>query len=459
MHRQRFSVPAVFVLLVLVVLVHAVAAGVAAQAPAEFAAKAHELLAAHEEVRGWAGAALVMRGDEVLLSTGVGAAHRELGVANTPETVFRIGSVTKQFTAAAILLLAERGKLAVTDPVCKYVSDCPEAWQPITIHHLLTHTAGLPNFTSFPDYLPTMAQPSPPEKTLERFRGRPLNFAPGERFEYSNSGYVLLGYILEKAAGEPYAKFLRENLLAPAGLVATDYDDTATLVPHRAAGYARSDEGFVNAPYMDMTIPHAAGALYSTVGDLCRWTRAVHDGQLLSEESRAALFRPAHNNYAYGWFVAPRFDRTEHAHGGGINGFSAGLSYYPEEEVCIAVLSNVQQAVAGPVARDLAALLFEKPYTLPRDRRAISVDPAVLAGYIGRFQVSPGFVLEITLEDGRLMSQAPGQPKVELFAESETEFFLRVVDAQVVFEPGPDGRAARLVLHQAGRQMPAPRIE
>jgi CubicO group peptidase (beta-lactamase class C family) len=442
----------------LVFLALASAAG-AAPAQDDFAAKARELLLAHEAARGFAGAALVMRGEEVLLSTGIGPADREHGVPNTPETVFRIGSVTKQFTAAAILLLAERGRLSTADPVCKFVAECPEAWQPITVHHLLTHTSGIPNFTSFADYPERMSQPSPPEKTLERFRDRPLNFAPGARFEYSNSGYVLLGYILEKVAGEPYAKFLRENLLAPAGLAATGYDDTTTLVPRRAAGYSRRGEGFVNADFLDMTIPHAAGALYSTTGDLCRWTRALHDGKVLSEDSLASLFRPEKNNYAYGWNVAPVFDRPHRSHGGGINGFSAALSYFPEEKVCIAVLGNVEQAATGPIARDLAAILFDQPYTLPRVRRAISVDPAVLAGYVGRYQLAPNIVIEVTLEDGRLMSQATGQPKFEIFAESETEFFLRVVDAQIVFDRGPDGRATRLILHQGGRQTPAPRIE
>jgi len=226
----------------------------------------------------FSGAVLVARDGKVLLSKGYGLANAELGAANTPQTKFRIGSMTKQFTAMAFMLLEEKGKLKTSDPVCRFVTECPEAWRNITIHHLLTHTSGIPSFTSFPDYTLTMSQRSPVSRTVERFKNKPLVFEPGSKWEYSNSGYVLLGYILEKVAEQDYGAFLQRNIFEPLGMSSTGYDDPTPILKNRASGYARRAGQRVNASYIGMTIPHAAGALYSTVEDLYRWDQALYAG-------------------------------------------------------------------------------------------------------------------------------------------------------------------------------------
>src|SRR6516164_4680247 len=201
------------------------------------------------------GSVLVARGNDILLSKGYGSADLEWDILDTPSTKFRLGSVTKQFTAASILLLEERGKLKVEDPVKKYMPDAPVAWDKMTIFHVLAHTAGIPNFTSFPDYQSTEATPTTPEKLVARFLDKPLEFEPGEKWNYSNSGYVLLGYLIEKISGESYEKFLQENIFTPLGMKDSGYDSNSAVIARRATGYSPGPNGPTNSAFIDMTIP------------------------------------------------------------------------------------------------------------------------------------------------------------------------------------------------------------
>ena len=312
-----------------------------------------------QQVRGYvdrqqfSGSVLVARDGKVLLKKGYGLANAEWDIANTPATKFRLGSITKQFTAMAVLQLEQQGKLAVNDPACKYVENCPAAWQPITIHHLLTHTSGIPNFTSFPDYVLTMHEPSPPKDTLKRVRDKPLVFDPGTKWQYSNSGYVLLGYIIEKVAGMPYADFLKKNIFDPLGMKDTGYERWMDVLPHRAAGYERGPGGLRNARYLDMTIPHAAGALYSTVEDLYTWDRALYTEKLLPRAAMARYFTPFKERYAYGWAVSKFEGMDTVQHGGGINGFSTYIIRVPARNLVVVVLDNVLPAETGKLANDL----------------------------------------------------------------------------------------------------------
>jgi CubicO group peptidase (beta-lactamase class C family) len=274
------------------------------------AAAADQYCQAHVAINKFSGSVLVAKGDQVLFAKGYGLANVEHDVPNTAQTKFRLGSITKQFTAMAILILQEQGKLSVDDLVSKHVDGCPEAWKDVTIHHLLTHTSGIPSFTSLPGYGASMPLPSSPRQTLDRVRDMPLEFAPGEKFVYSNSGYVLLGEIIEKVAGKPYEKFLPEVIFEPLGMKDTGYDFPAPIVPHRAAGYRRIGDQLANAAYLDMTIPHGAGALYSTVEDLHRWSVALDERKLISSGAYEKMFTPAKGNYAYGWIVDKQFGRA-----------------------------------------------------------------------------------------------------------------------------------------------------
>jgi CubicO group peptidase (beta-lactamase class C family) len=214
------------------------------------------------------GSVLIARGGQVLLSRGYGLADEASQAANTPETRFRIGSNTKQFTAAAILLLQEHGKLSVQDTVCKYIPDCPEAWRPMTLHHLLTHTSGIPDYINSPGFPALIGTPATPEELIARFRNWPLLFAPGTRWSYSNSGYTLLGYVIERVSGESYAQFLQDNIFGPLGMTNTSSDSNTPQPPAHATGYLSAG---VQPVYLDMSEFYAAGALASTVEDMLRW--------------------------------------------------------------------------------------------------------------------------------------------------------------------------------------------
>src|SRR5581483_949465 len=250
------------------------------------------------------GSVLVARGDKVLLSKGYGFANLEWDTPNTPDTKFRIGSLTKQFTAALILKLEEQGKLSVNDPVKKYITDAPAAWDNITLFRLLTHTSGLPDYTSLPDYPNLQTLPTTATQIMARFRDRPLEFQPGEKFKYCNSGYVVLTAVVEKVAGMSYEKFLQDQILTPIGLKDTGYDSAARAIRHRASGYLlNADNQTENSKFIDMTVPQGAGALYSTTGDLLKWELALFGGKVLKPESFEKMTTPAKNNYGFGLFV------------------------------------------------------------------------------------------------------------------------------------------------------------
>jgi CubicO group peptidase (beta-lactamase class C family) len=397
------------------------------------------------------GTVLVAQDGKVLLDKGYGFANLEWEIPNTPTTKFRLGSLTKQFTAASILLLEERGKLKIEDPVKKYMPDAPAAWDKITIFHVLTHTSGIPSFTSFPDYQSTEAIPTTPEKLVARFRDKPLEFEPGTKWNYSNSGYVLLGYLLEKISGQKYSEFVQQNIFTPLGMKDSGYDSNSAVIAHRAAGYSRSPNGAVNAGYIDMTIPFSAGALYSTTEDLLRWEQGLFGGKVLTATSLGKMTTPYKQDYAFGLAVSTNNGHKMIAHDGGIEGFNTSLAYYPDDKLVVAVLANLNGPVAGQIAGNLAKVAHGEKVELPSERKEITVSPEILKQYVGTYELAPTFSIAITLENGQLMTQATNQQKLPLFAESETMFFLKVVDAQVEFVKNEKGEVTHMVLHQSGR--------
>jgi CubicO group peptidase (beta-lactamase class C family) len=403
------------------------------------------------------GSVLVARGDEVLLSQGYGSANLEWNIPNSPTTKFRLGSVTKQFTAASILLLEERGKLKTDDPVKKFLPDAPAAWDKITIFHLLTHTSGIPNFTSFPDYRSQEPFASTPEQLVARFRDKPLDFQPGEKWSYSNSGYVLLGYLLEKVSGTSYQKFLQENIFGPLGMKDSGYDSNSAIIPRRAAGYAAGKDGPENAGFIHMSIPFSAGALYSTTEDLLRWEQGLFGGKLLSAASLAKMTTTFKDDYGCGVSVRTVSGHKVIDHGGGIEGFNTFLAYYPEDKLTVVALANLGGGAPQQIAARLAAVAHGEKVELPSERKEITVAPRILEQYVETYELAPKMNMMITVEGGQLISQVSGQGKVPLFAISETKFFPKVVDAEIEFGKDDKGTGTYLVLHQGGRDMKAPR--
>ncbi len=342
-----------------------------ASEPTAFDARADAYLSELVEAKEFSGAVLVARNGKVVFSKGYGLANREHGVANTAETIFRLGSVTKQFTAMCILILQEDEKLAVTDPICRYVEDCSDAWKKITIHHLLTHTSGIPSFTSFPDNLAYERQPTTVQATIGRFRDKPLTFEPGTKMGYSNSGYVLLGSIIEKVSGTSYEDFVTSRIFKPLSMSHSGYDRPARVLLNRAAGYSKGeDDEIVNCIPFAMDTPHAAGALCSTVGDLLIWDRSLHSEKLVSPDTLNRMFTPFTEKRGkgsfqnrpqpcYGWFKSQAGNRTEYEHSGGISGFKSKVIRIPQDGVYIAVLSNFEWVDASAIATKLRDMFFE----------------------------------------------------------------------------------------------------
>lgn len=311
------------------------------------------------------GSVLVAREGVVLLKKGYGMANFEWGIPCTSDTRFRLGSVTKQFTSMLVMQLVEQGKLSLdgklADVLPYYRKDTGGK---VTIHNLLNHTSGIPNYTETPNFFRDHGRtPLPTRELVAKLCSGDLQFEPGSQFRYSNSGYVVLGAVIEQVTGKPYEQVLQERILDPLGMKATGYDHAEPVISKRAGGYERGPAGLRNADYLDMSLPHAAGALYSTVEDLYLWDQALYGTKLVSEVAKAKMFTPGLSNYGYGWAIrkapigADKAERTMIQHAGGINGFSTVILRVPEERTVIVLLNNTGHAPLNPMAMGVLDLL------------------------------------------------------------------------------------------------------
>lgn len=409
---------------------------------------------------------ILVEGGETVFRQAYGLADVELSVPMTPDNVLRLGSVTKQFTAVAVMLLVEDGRLDLDAPVTRYLPDYParpEGAEPITLRHLLTHTSGVPSYTSFQDFEARMRENASVAEMLDRFDEKPLDFEPGTRFRYSNSGYSLLGAVLEAVSGQSYGELVEERIFDPLGMEHTSYGDPERIVPRRAEGYQGTSGNYENAPYISMTQPHAAGALVSTVDDLAHWNAALQGDELLGEASKRELWTPQRldnglpTGYGFGWVVSEHRGRPVIQHGGGIPGFASFTAYWPEDELYVAVLSNNPQDQPGPMLLGLQAsqiwLGLERPEVEPVD-----VHAAVLDEYVGTYELGPGAMLSVAREGDGLSVQLTGQDAMAVEPVSETRFAAQEVEAEIEFVRNGAGEVVGLQLHQTGASRPAVRV-
>jgi CubicO group peptidase (beta-lactamase class C family) len=405
------------------------------------------------------GSVLVAQGNEIILNKGYGSANLEWDIPNTPSTKFRIGSLTKQFTAAGILLLEQQGKIKTSDPVKKYFPDAPAAWEKITIFNLLTHTSGIPNYTSLPEFWALQSSQTTVEKMIQIFRDKPLDFKPNEKMSYSNSGYILLGALIEKISGKSYNLFIQDNIFTPLHMKDSGYETNTMLIAHRAAGYAPGAVGLVNAEFINMSWVYSAGALYSTTEDLLKWERELFDGKLLTSASLKKMTTAYKNDYAFGLLISKSGGKTVIHHNGFIQGFYSKLAFYPETKTTVVVLSNIGSSNAPEeIAAAVGSIAQGNLIKLNADREEIKLPVETLKKYVGVYEVMPSANMSITLEGDQLMSQPPGQGKVPLFAETETDFFVKVSEGQLKFITDTKGRATHAILYQSGTEIKAPRI-
>jgi CubicO group peptidase (beta-lactamase class C family) len=416
----------------------------AAQKPAgpsirEIKYKVNEYMKAAVEFERFTGSVLIAKDGNPIFSKGYGMANIEFDAPNTPDTVFRLASVSKQFTAAAIMLLQERGKLNVNDLACQYLAECPASWRTITIRHLLTMTHGIPGINSA-EIGALRGLPIPMDQWFEATSKKPLEYAPGEKFKYLNAGYTVLGLIIERVSGKSYGDFMQENIFAPLGMKRTAYEDPFRIIKNRATGYNQLPGNPVtNLPYREIVRFHAAGGIYSTTEDMFLWDKALYTEKLLSKRSIEEMFTPYKElypgrSYAYGWTISQKFGRKEIAHGGNATGFITYFARYPVDRVTVIVLSNNASGSSGKISNALSAIVFGAAYEIPRERKAIPVESSVLDKYIGKYyvqSVAANFV--ISKENGKLMTQRDNESKEELFAESENKFFLKTMDQQFTF--------------------------
>jgi CubicO group peptidase (beta-lactamase class C family) len=498
-------------------------------------------------------AVLVSQKGNVIYKKAFGLANIELKVPMKPEMVFRIGSITKQFTAVCILQLMEQGKLSLQDEITKFIPDYPTQAYKITVEHLLTHTSGIQSYTGMKNFQEFIRKEMKPEEIIELFKNQPMEFAPGTKWNYNNSGYILLGHIIEKVSGKSYPQYLEENIFKPLGMSNTYYGSNSRIISNRASGYQNGKDGIINADIMSMTIPYAAGSIESTVEDLFKWHQAVHAYKLVKKESLEKAFTDYKlangkgTRYGYGWALNTVQGSPTIEHGGGINGFLTSSLYLPNEDVFVAVFSNSNAKSPNEVAVRLAAATIGKPYNykeitldegtldlytgvyesedgsqrvitregselfsqrnggarnvmkayaagkfffpsslatlefgkdsegkfnqvtsverssviiwkktnkpFPSVRTEVRVPEDALARYTGEYKITPAFSLTITKEGQKLFAQATAQGKNEIFAESDTKFFLKIVDAQVEFIRDAAGQYSKLILYQGGQKI------
>ena len=343
-------------------------------AAGEPGAEIDRLFAAYHSLGQLNGSVLVAKDGHVVLARGYGLANMEWGIPNAPDTKFRLGSITKQFTSMLIMQLVAEGKLATSTTVAEalpyYRKDAGGA---VTVHQLLSHTSGIPSYTSLPDFRSTVSRNRFGTKEfVTAYCSGELEFAPGSKYRYSNSGYFILGAIIEHLTGKPYEQVLRERILDPVGMKDTGYDHWETVLPKRATGYERVSGGFRTAQYLDMSVPGAAGALYSTVEDLLRWDQALYGDALLPAPLKSVMFTPVLENYAYGWGVrkAPvgpgKQERTLVAHGGGIDGFTTLITRVIEERTLIVTLNNTGEAPHQAIAMGILDILHGRTPPAPK---------------------------------------------------------------------------------------------
>ncbi|MFA5075177.1 MAG: serine hydrolase [Candidatus Babeliales bacterium] len=420
--------------------------------------KLDKYIKAYVELGWFSGSVLVAKDGKILLCKAYGMANYEHNIPNTPQTKFRIGSLTKQFTAMAIMLLREKKLLHVNDKICKYIPDYPNG-DKITIHHLLTHTSGIPNFTEFPECKIEQLKSHNTEQLINIFKDKSLEFEPGEKYNYSNSGYILLTYIIEKISEKNYETFLKENIFEPLGMKDSGCDSFITIIKNRASGYGIFNDELVNAAYIDMSFTSGAGILYSTIEDLYLWDQALYKEKLVSQKSLDEIFTPFKDSYGYGWIITQSSGHKLVAHAGGINGFSSDISRYPDDHVCIIVLSNFEHAQSSEIAAGLEAIIFGEKYEIPKKLIVISINPEVYNQYVGDYKLKENFFLTITKENNKLFVQATGQSKFQIYPESETKFFYKYINAQISFVRDEDNKVTKLILHQGGMDQEADKVE
>jgi CubicO group peptidase (beta-lactamase class C family) len=406
------------------------------------------------------GSVLVTKGDRVLLKKGFGWANVEEKIPVTPQTVFRIGSITKSFTAVLIMQLVEQGKIALADTLAKFMPDFPNAGR-ITVHHLLSNTSGLFDLLLVPRYEQIMDQPQSLEDLIALFRDESLLFEPGAEFGYSNSNWILLGHIIEQVTGKSFGDALKDTLFAPLGMTQSGVDWSAK-VKNRAVGYATSGDQWERARSIDSSAMHGAGAIHMNVEDFYRWSKALFGGKLLRPETIQRMTTSVFEGYGYGWEVQTLHRHTVVGHSGGLDGFLSNYIYVPDADLTVIVMNNVGSAAWKELSEGLVAAALGEPFEMPTSRTFVQVDSAIFSAYVGEYDVSfmgRTFRLTFSVQNDKLVMAVAGLSNAVLSPMSEVMFFGRSKgEVEMTFECGENGLAESIDMLWGGYRSTAKRV-
>jgi CubicO group peptidase (beta-lactamase class C family) len=507
------------------------------------------------------GAALIVKEGKTIYRKAFGMANLEFDIKMTPDNIFQIGSITKQFTAVAILQLVEQGKMNLDDDITKYIEDYPTHGHNITIEHLLTHTSGIKEFSKIEGRSPNVGRiDHTPEELINLFKNKPMDFKPGEKFQYNNSAYMLLGHIIEKVSGQPYPQYIQDNLLKPLNMDHSSYGSVTEIIPRKASGYSKNDEGYIKAGYLSMSYAYSAGAIFSTVEDLSKWYYALTSGQVISESSIKKATTPytlnngEQTDYGYGLKLHNVQGSPMITHGGNMPGYFVWSTYFLNENIFVAIFTNCDCDLTYDVSYKIAAIAVDKPFewqeikldeelllsydglyesekhgkkvisytnglfkfydpawrkytmypfakdkfffndgdfrfstlNIERDSNdkitsiqllgedytktwqktdkpfkkypVIAVDPKTFADYLGKYELFPGFFLEIITENNTLYVAQEGKNKAKLTPFAEHQFDSESLDAQFTFNFDENNKVTGFTLHQ-GKKHEAKKVE
>jgi len=416
--------------------------------------KLDQLVSAYASLKEFQGTALVAMQGKVLLEKGYGPQNIARHLVNNAATIYEIASVTKTFTSTLILKLAELHQLSLNDKLSKYYPDYPHA-DSITMKQLLSHTAGVYDYTHNRDFMYNRAgDPISEKDMLAMFEHQPLDFPPGTDWSYSNSGYQLLGYIIQKVTGLTYEQAVRKYIFQPLGMNHSGFDFQHLDSARTAAGYyADTGKDYVNeAPLVDSSVTLSAGSMYATTGDLYKWHLSLQQNQIISEADLEIAYTPVRHHYGYGWIIDSLYGKRMVSHSGGIFGFRSNFARIPADDLCIILLSNTETPSLDELARSIVALLYGKPYTIPVKKTAVKLSDTMLKNYTGTYQIkTPPLAIDIKLENGRLVSYPYHGPRAEMLASDETHFYLKEEEGfEMVFEKDSTGKVTRMVLKNNG---------
>jgi CubicO group peptidase (beta-lactamase class C family) len=401
------------------------------------------------------GYVLVQKQDKVLHAGGYGFSNYENKSKGTAQTRYQVGSVTKQFTAVAILKLAEQGKLSLGDKLSRYFPDFPKA-DKVTIEHLLTHTSGIFNYTNSRTAFDSLrGTSSNRQQMMSMIAAYPYDFEPGTQWNYSNSAYSLLGYIIEKATGKSWEQNVREIIFNPVGMSHSGFDYRMAPMPKAKGYYLVEGDSSIPAAMIDSSISYSAGAIFTTPEDLAKWDMSLMQKPVLSNTSMRNAWTPRMNKYGLGWFIDTIHNKPAIHHGGSIDGFMTQNIIVPQEGIAVIVMVNAEMYNADEMARDLLGILYGKPVTLPQQKKAITLPDNILQQYTGRYEMAPGMSATVKLENSKLQIAPEGQPWAELFPEAENVFFFKIMDAQIEFVKDGSGTVVKFLFKQSGRTMEA----